>query len=73
MLYVLSFQRNTGPLSNSNVRLSSECKTPWVFDNVIAMIPFCRTLEEADKVLEVMADSMRDVKKRIAELEQKRN
>lgn len=25
------------------------------FKNVIAMIPFCRTLEEADKVLEVMA------------------
>lgn len=43
------------------------------FDNVIAMIPFCRTLEEADKVLEVMADSMLDVKKRIAEIEQKRN
>jgi pyruvate,water dikinase len=25
-------------------------------DNVVIMIPFCRTLEEADKVLEVMAD-----------------
>jgi pyruvate, water dikinase len=25
-------------------------------DNVIVMIPFCRTLEEADRVLEVMAD-----------------
>jgi len=25
------------------------------FDNVIVMVPFCRTLEEADKVLEVMA------------------
>jgi pyruvate,water dikinase len=27
------------------------------FDNVIVMIPFCRTLEEADKVLEVMAEN----------------
>ena len=26
-------------------------------DNVIAMIPFCRTLEEADSVLEVMAEN----------------
>lgn len=26
------------------------------FDNVVVMIPFCRTLTEADKVLEVMAD-----------------
>jgi pyruvate,water dikinase len=26
-------------------------------DNVIVMIPFCRTLEEADKVLAVMADN----------------
>ncbi len=25
------------------------------FDNVVVMVPFCRTLEEADKVLEVMA------------------
>lgn len=27
------------------------------FDNVIMMIPFCRTLEEADKVLEVCAEN----------------
>jgi pyruvate,water dikinase len=27
------------------------------FDNVIIMIPFCRTLEEADKVLEVLASN----------------
>ncbi|MDE3237665.1 MAG: phosphoenolpyruvate synthase [Paracoccaceae bacterium] len=27
------------------------------FDNVIVMIPFCRTLEEADRVLEVMAEA----------------
>ncbi|MBE0429223.1 MAG: phosphoenolpyruvate synthase [Thermoleophilia bacterium] len=27
------------------------------FDNVIVMIPFCRTVDEADKVLEVMAQS----------------
>ncbi|WP_127902489.1 phosphoenolpyruvate synthase [Solirhodobacter olei] len=27
------------------------------FDNVVVMIPFCRTLEEADKVLEVMAEA----------------
>ncbi|WP_036479227.1 phosphoenolpyruvate synthase [Myxosarcina sp. GI1] len=27
------------------------------FDNVIIMIPFCRTLEEADKVLEVLAEN----------------
>ncbi len=27
------------------------------FDNVIAMIPFCRTPKEADKVLEVMAEA----------------
>jgi len=27
------------------------------FDNVIVMIPFCRTLEEADGVLEVMAEN----------------
>ena len=26
------------------------------FDNVIVMIPFCRTIEEAEKVLQVMAD-----------------
>lgn len=26
------------------------------FENVLAMIPFCRTVTEADKVLEVMAD-----------------
>jgi pyruvate,water dikinase len=26
-------------------------------DNVVAMVPFCRTLEEADKVLAVMADN----------------
>ncbi len=26
-------------------------------DNVVVMIPFCRTLEEADRVLEVMAES----------------
>jgi pyruvate,water dikinase len=26
------------------------------FDNVIVMIPFCRTLEEADKVLDVLAE-----------------
>jgi len=26
-------------------------------DNVVVMIPFCRTLEEADKVLQVMADN----------------
>jgi len=28
----------------------------WGFTNVLAMIPFCRTLEEADKVMEVMAE-----------------
>ncbi len=28
----------------------------WGFTNVLAMIPFCRTLEEADKVIQVMAD-----------------
>ena len=27
------------------------------FDNVVVMIPFCRTLEEADKVLAVMAEA----------------
>jgi pyruvate,water dikinase len=27
------------------------------FDNVVVMIPFCRTPEEADRVLEVMADN----------------
>lgn len=27
------------------------------FDNVIIMIPFCRTLEEADKVMEVLAEN----------------
>ena len=27
------------------------------FDNVIVMIPFCRTLDEADRVLEVMAEA----------------
>jgi pyruvate,water dikinase len=27
------------------------------FDNVIIMIPFCRTLEEADKVLDVLAEN----------------
>ncbi len=27
------------------------------FDNVIIMIPFCRTLEEADKVLDVLASN----------------
>ncbi len=27
------------------------------FDNVVVMIPFCRSLEEADRVLEVMADN----------------
>ena len=27
------------------------------FDNVIVMVPFCRTLEEADKVLEVLAEN----------------
>jgi pyruvate,water dikinase len=27
------------------------------FDNVVVMIPFCRSPEEADKVLEVMADN----------------
>jgi pyruvate,water dikinase len=27
------------------------------FDNVVVMIPFCRTLEEADKVLKVMAEA----------------
>ena len=27
------------------------------FDNVVVMIPFCRTLEEADKVLEIMAEN----------------
>ena len=27
------------------------------FDNVIVMIPFCRTLEEADRVLEVLAEN----------------
>jgi hypothetical protein len=26
------------------------------FDNVVVMVPFCRTLEEADRVLEVMAE-----------------
>jgi pyruvate,water dikinase len=26
------------------------------FDNIIVMIPFCRSIEEADKVLEVMAE-----------------
>ncbi|WP_208352388.1 phosphoenolpyruvate synthase [Pseudaestuariivita rosea] len=26
------------------------------FDNVVVMIPFCRTVEEADRVLQVMAD-----------------
>ncbi|MBS0629655.1 MAG: phosphoenolpyruvate synthase [Verrucomicrobia bacterium] len=28
----------------------------WGFTNVLAMIPFCRTLEEADKVIQLMAD-----------------
>lgn len=27
------------------------------FDNVVVMIPFCRSLDEADKVLEVMAEN----------------
>jgi pyruvate,water dikinase len=27
------------------------------FDNVVIMIPFCRTPDEADKVLEVMAEN----------------
>ena len=27
------------------------------FDNVIVMIPFCRSPEEADRVLEVMAEN----------------
>ncbi|MBW6417651.1 phosphoenolpyruvate synthase [Celeribacter sp. PS-C1] len=27
------------------------------FDNVIVMIPFCRTLDEADRVLEIMAEN----------------
>ena len=27
------------------------------FDNVIVMVPFCRTLEEADKVIDVLADN----------------
>jgi pyruvate,water dikinase len=27
------------------------------FDNVIIMVPFCRTLEEADKVIDVLADN----------------
>ena len=27
------------------------------FDNIIPMIPFCRTLDEADKVLEIMAEN----------------
>ncbi|MEM1429878.1 MAG: phosphoenolpyruvate synthase, partial [Pseudomonadota bacterium] len=27
------------------------------FDNVVVMIPFCRTVEEADRVIEVMADN----------------
>jgi pyruvate,water dikinase len=27
------------------------------FDNVVVMIPFCRSPEEADKVLAVMADN----------------
>jgi pyruvate, water dikinase len=27
------------------------------FDNVVVMIPFCRTLDEADRVLEVMAEA----------------
>ncbi|SMX36481.1 phosphoenolpyruvate synthase [Maliponia aquimaris] len=27
------------------------------FDNVVVMIPFCRTVQEADRVLEVMADN----------------
>ncbi len=27
------------------------------FDNIVMMIPFCRTLEEADKVLEVMGEN----------------
>ncbi|WP_341211444.1 phosphoenolpyruvate synthase [uncultured Limimaricola sp.] len=27
------------------------------FDNVVVMVPFCRTLEEADRVLEIMAEN----------------
>jgi pyruvate,water dikinase len=39
-----------------------ECRSIWRvrqemgLNNVVVMIPFCRTIEEADKVLEVMAD-----------------
>jgi pyruvate,water dikinase len=34
-----------------------EARETLGFDNVVAMIPFCRTPEEADRVLDVMAES----------------
>ncbi|MGD8614684.1 MAG: phosphoenolpyruvate synthase [Gammaproteobacteria bacterium] len=38
-------------------RAISRVRTELGFDNVVVMIPFCRTPEEADRVLEVMADN----------------
>ncbi len=38
-------------------RRSGGCARRSGFDNVVVMIPFCRTLEEADRVLEVMAEN----------------
>jgi pyruvate,water dikinase len=37
-------------------RALKRCREEFGFCNVTAMVPFCRTLEEADKVLEVMAE-----------------
>ncbi len=32
-------------------------RTDMGFDNIVVMIPFCRTVDEADRVLEVLADN----------------
>jgi pyruvate,water dikinase len=37
-------------------RALREVRDEMGFENVLAMIPFCRTVEEADRVLEIMAD-----------------
>ncbi len=44
------------PAFGLECRAIKRCREEIGFCNVVAMVPFCRTLDEADKVLDVMAD-----------------
>jgi len=44
------------PAFELECRAIKRCREEMGFRNVVVMVPFCRTLDEADRVLDVMAD-----------------